>query len=169
MIRGTAIALACLLGSMATAAETGWTVHKRPDPLDPKASEAYATTDAAERPVQFGKPLRAWLMARCVEQWADGPWIAVSFNFPAPVSLSDVKARWRVDSMPVQEAFLVPKAQGRVFEIYEATGPHAVIQQLKTGAKSLKAEMILPWAGPSVLTYNVAGSKQAFAQVRCKN
>ena len=170
MIRAAAVLAVGLAAITHAAAQSAWTIHKRPDPLESKNVESYATVDAPERPLQFGKPLRTWLMARCVEQWGPADaWIAISFNFSTPVAISEIKARWRVDDLPIQEAFIVPKAGGRLFEIYEMLEPHKVIGQLKARAKTLKAELILPWAGAVPLTFSVAGSKSAFSQVHCKN
>ena len=168
MIGRTAIA-AVMVAVVSGQVSAEWQIIRRVDPLDAKAFEIAASVMAAESVTQFGRAVRASLVAECVEERPPRPiWIALAFQFSEPVTVADRLLRWRVDDLPIQERLAHPQAQGRALAIYSAHGPDPTVEQVRAGAKVLKAQIGLPWAGATALTFNVSGADKAFGQIHCK-
>lgn len=157
---------------MQTVASAQWTVQTWTDPLDHTKQSTYAFVDSKQPLEQFGRPVTVTLIVACQNSIEVGGSMAsfyqlgTQLRFSEPVAIGERWMRWRVDDHAVDKRKTRFYDDGKVYYLSGLLGRDTLVPQLRNG-KIMRIEADLPWAGRSVLEFDISGGAEAFAKIPC--
>jgi hypothetical protein len=142
-----------------------WKIVAITDRLD-GTKKFYAETASSAPVLQFGRSVSAYLSISCINLEGYPRRLGALIYFSEPVGLGETRLRYRIDSDPVNAIKDDFGNGGRTFNLF-TWFEHDELMERLSSAKTMKAEIDLPWAGDVILKFDVSSAELAFGRIPC--